>query len=157
MAVALAIWLILNIAFYVVMTFKVKSDDYFRLWLSVAPCNYWTYIIFLHLSLLSFRLYRLLYCRLFNLHPLSMMFKSNRTIFPITTIFGVLTFVCSEVLVVVAATLTAYHKQLKDQVFYSCVETIVLSGLIALLTLADIYKAEDFFNDTEYIRLKKYL
>lgn len=157
LAVALGLWLLLNIGFYVTITLRTKTDDYFRLWLSVAPCNYWTYVMLLHLSLLSWRFYRLLYCRLFNLHPLSMMFKNNRLIFPPTTIFAVLTVLFCEIPVVAAAILTAHNKQLKDQVFYSCVETIVLTGLIALLTLADIYKAEDFFNDTEYIRLKKYL
>lgn len=157
LAAAFAVWLVLNISFYIVMTLRVKTDDYFRLWLSVSPPNYWCYMVLCHLSLVSFRLYRFLYCRLFNLLPLSMMFKNNSTIFPATTIFVVVTLIFCEIPVIVGATLLAYHKQLKDQVFYSCVETIVLTAVVALLSLADIYKSDDFFNDSEYIRLKKYL
>jgi hypothetical protein len=86
-----------------------------------------------------------------------MMFKNSQILFPVTTLFAVLTVIFSELPAIISAILIVHYKQLKDQMFYSCVELIAMSAVMALFTLIDIHKPYDFFNDTEYIRLKKYL
>lgn len=145
---ALGVWLILNIAFYVATLLKSKKDPYFTLWINFNPCNYYVYMLMLHLSILSCRLYRLLYSRLFNLTTLSLMFKDHKAIFTLTTIFSVCVFLLSDLLAIASAVQVVYYKNLKDQLFYSSIELILTTGLVGLLTLLDIYKPEDFFNDT---------
>jgi hypothetical protein len=155
---ALGVWFVLDIAFYIVMGIRAKSDEYFKLWINTTHCNYWSYLIILHLSLLaSFRFYRLLYGRLFDLQNLSMMFKNPKIVFPIATIFGLLVVILSEILAAASTIQVVYTKTQKDQLFYGATETLVLTACMALLTLLDIYKTEDYFSESEYIRLKKYL
>lgn len=142
MATALGVWLILDIAFYVVIGLRAKSDDYFKLWIGTTSGNYWAYIIVLHSSLLaSFRFYRLLYCRLFDLQSLSMMFKNSKLIFPITTLFSLLVIILSEVLTAASAIQVVYYKNRKDELFYSSTEVIVLTACMAILTLLDMHKS----------------
>lgn len=145
----LGVWVVLDIGFYVVMGVKGKKDDYFKLWINTTQCNYWSYLIIFHLSLLvSFRFYRILYGRLFDLQSLSMMFKNSKIVFTISTIFGILVIVLSEVLVAVSAIQVVYYKNLKDQLFYGATETLVLTACMALLTLLDIHKTDDYFNES---------
>ena len=41
-----------------------------------------------------------------------------------------------------------YTKILKDQLFYTCVEALIITAIGIILSLIDIYKSEDFFEDS---------
>lgn len=118
---ALSLWLILNVAFYLSILIKSKNDPYFTLWINFNPCNYYVYMLMLHLSIISSRLYRLLYSRLFNLTTLSLMYKNHKVIFTITTAVSVCVFLLSDLVAVASAVQVVYYKNLKDQLFYSSI------------------------------------
>lgn len=86
---AIVIMLVLSAVFYFLNKKKVKEDQYLAGWLE-SKCNYYTYLIFMHLALLNLKLYRFVYCRLFNIHALSLYLKDPKSIFPLTTLFTLL-------------------------------------------------------------------
>ena len=63
----------------------------------------------------------------------------------------------SEVLVLAGAFYLTYNKLLKDQVFYTAVEVIIVTIASIIIALCDIYKSDDYFEDTEFMITKRYL
>jgi hypothetical protein len=56
--------------------------------------------------------------------------------------------VCCEIPVIAGCWTLVYNKSLKDQTFYSSIEAIVVTILAMLFSLLDIYKSENFFDET---------
>ena len=50
-----------------------------------------------------------------------------------------------------------YNKVLKDQIFYTCIESLIVTAVAIILSLIDIYKADDFFEESEFLRMKKFV
>jgi hypothetical protein len=73
----------------------------------------------MHVALLNFKFYRIVYCRLFNSQAFSLFLKFPKSVFPLTTVFTIIVLFLSEILVAVSAVLTVYNKNNKDQVFYT--------------------------------------
>lgn len=109
-----------SVTFYVLNRRRIKEDPFLGEWLE-SPCNYYCYLICMNISLLNLKFYRIVYCRMFNSQALSLYLKFMKSIFPLTTIFTLLLLFASEIVVVVAAVLTLYNKNNKDQVFYTAV------------------------------------
>lgn len=51
----------------------------------------------------------------------------------------------------IAAFYLAYNKILKDQIFYTAVEALAVTVLSSLFALIDIYKPDNYFEDTEFM------
>lgn len=51
----------------------------------------------------------------------------------------------------------AYNKLLKDQVFYSSVEALLVTIFSIVVSLIDIYKPDNYFEDTDFMETKRYL
>lgn len=147
--------LAVSITFYVLNRKRIMEDPFFSEWMQ-PQCNYYTYLICMHVSLLNFKFYRIVYCRLFNSQALSLYLKFPKSVFPLTTIFTVVVLFLSEVLVGVSAALTLYNKNNKDQVFYTALECLLVTAITAVMSLVDIYKADDFFTESELLMAKKY-
>lgn len=81
--------LVISAVFYFLNKKRVKEDPYFLDWME-NKCNYYTYLIFMHLALLNLKLYRIVYCRLFNIHALSLYLKDPKSLFPLTTLLTLL-------------------------------------------------------------------
>ena len=89
-AVALICLIVINVVFFFKEIKNMEADDYVRGW-----ANNNIYYVVLHLHrymalLLSFKFFRLIYCRLFNSKALSLPFRNNENIFPLTTIMSVM-------------------------------------------------------------------
>lgn len=65
--------------------------------------------------------------------------------------------VLCEILAIVGFFYLVYNKSLKDQIFYTAVEGLIVTILIALVSLIDIYKPEDYFEESEFQKMKKYV
>ena len=94
------------------------------------------------------KFYRLVYSRLFNSLSLSLVYKRRYNVFTLATAFSVLQFVFCEILAVVSFWYLIYNKSLKDQIFYTSVEGLLVSIIAALFALIDIYKSEDYFEES---------
>jgi hypothetical protein len=109
------------------------------------------------MSLLNLKLYRIVYCRLFNIHALSLYFKHIKSIFPMTTLFTLLLAFLSEIIMIASTVMTLYLKNAKDQTFYTAVECLIVTSLSIIISFVDIHKEDDFFNQSEYLVVKKYV
>lgn len=94
-AVALAFLLLANIAFFFLALKSMQSDDYVRGWAN-NNVNFTVLTVHRYLGLiLNFKVFRLCYSRFFGLRTLSLPFKANDNIFPLTTGFSLLHFLLS--------------------------------------------------------------
>jgi nitrogen fixation-related uncharacterized protein len=94
-AVALAFLLLANIAFFFLALKSMQSDDYVRGWAN-NNVNFTVLTVHRYLGLiLNFKVFRLCYSRFFGLRTLSLPFKTNDNIFPLTTGFSLLHFLLS--------------------------------------------------------------
>ncbi len=50
-----------------------------------------------------------------------------------------------------------YKKLLRDQLFYTSIECLILTIACAVLLLIDIFKSEDYFEECDYVKTRKYL
>ena len=50
-----------------------------------------------------------------------------------------------------------YKKVLKDQLFYTSVECLIITITCAVLLLIDIFKSEEYFQESDYVKTRKYL
>jgi hypothetical protein len=76
-----------------------------------------------------------------------MILKTNTSIFPQTTIFTILSTFVSSIVVGVSAIIVIYLKSIKDQVFYTAVECLIVTFILIIFSLLDIHKTDDFFNE----------
>ena len=50
-----------------------------------------------------------------------------------------------------------FNKLYKDQTFYTSIEVFIVTIISIVFSLIDIYKSEDYFEDTEFMITKRYL
>lgn len=50
-----------------------------------------------------------------------------------------------------------YNKLLKDQMFYTCIEALIITAVAIILSLIDVYKSEDFFEESEFLKMKRFV
>lgn len=50
-----------------------------------------------------------------------------------------------------------YKKMIKDQLFYSSVECLIITVFSAIILLVDIFKSETYFEESDYVQERKYL
>lgn len=79
---------------------------------------------------------------------MSAVYKNRSNVFTLATIFSVCSLVFSEVPAIAACWFLVYNKTLKDQIFYSSIEAVIVTVIAALFALIDIYKSEDFFDES---------
>lgn len=91
-AVALGTLLIANIIFFIFNGRRVEDDELARQW-AQNNVNYWVLKIIRILALIFHKFYRLVYGRLFNALPLSLVYQNRSNVFTIATIFSILTLV----------------------------------------------------------------
>lgn len=48
-------------------------------------------------------------------------------------------------------------KLLRDQLFYTSIECLIITITCAVVMLIDIYKADDYFDECDYVKTRKYL
>lgn len=106
---------------------------------------------------LGLKFYRIIYSRLFNSLPLSMAYKNRSNVFTIAVIFTILQLVMCEILAIAGLWFLVYNKNLKDQIFYSSVEGLIVTVLAAIISLIDIYKPDDYFEESDFQKMKKYV
>lgn len=145
-----------NIVFFFVNGSKAANDELVRQW-ATNNVHFWTLRIVRGMALLFHKFYRLIYSRLFDSLALSLAYKNRSNVFTVATIFSLIALAFCEIPIIVASFSLAYNKLLKDQLFYTSVEALVITCISAILTLIDIYKAEEFFEDSEFLRMKKYV
>jgi hypothetical protein len=80
-----------------------------------------------------------------------------QNIFTYSTVSTIYALLLSELLVIVASFYLAYYKLLKDQVFYTACEALIVTLTSIFVSLIDIYKPKDYFEDTEFMETKRYL
>lgn len=66
-------------------------------------------------------------------------------IFTISTVFTIVSLLASELPILAAAFYLVYNKILKDQVFYTSIEVLIVTVVSIIIALIDIYKADDYF------------
>lgn len=81
--------------------------------------------------------------------------KAN--IFSVSTCFSIVCLLAAQIPVLAGAFYLTYNKLLKDQVFYSAVEVLIVTVASIIFELVDIYKPDDYFEDTEFMETKRYL
>ena len=65
--------------------------------------------------------------------------------------------VTCEIPMMVGCWYLIYNKILKDQIFYTCIEALIVTAVAIILSLIDIYKADDFFEESEFLRMKRFV
>ena len=48
-------------------------------------------------------------------------------------------------------------KNFKDQTFYTAIECLILTSLSIILALIDIHKEDDYFSESDFLVIKKYV
>jgi len=140
--------IVLNIVFYILNNKRSSEDQFIKKWCT-NNINYVVWNIFKYSALvLAHKWYRLCYSRLFNLLPLSTPYRTHSNVFPLATVFTIITLLACEIPAIVAAFSLVYLKLLKDQMFYSCVECLIVTVIAALVSLIDIHKADDYFEES---------
>ena len=130
--------------FFFVNWKKAESDELAQQW-ATNNINYWSLRIIRIMSLIFHKFFRLSYSRLFNALPLSLVYKNRSNVFTVATIFTVITLIVCEIPLLGACFSLVYFKLLKDQLFYTCIESMIVTSIAIILSLIDIYKSEDFF------------
>lgn len=147
----------LNAGFFYLGLKRMEQDEFVRGW-AVNNVNYTVLTIHRYLGLIvSFKFFRFCYSRFFNLRTLSLPFKNRQNIFPLTTLFGILSFSLSQIPMLICCFSLVYKKLQKDQLFYTSIECLIITiGSVAIL-LIDIFKSEDYFEENDFVKTKKYL
>lgn len=135
------------IAFYLLNFRVARRDGQFLLWVTEDVGNKYSKVIITIIALLfTFKVWRLIYGRLFNKRYFSARFKSNDTVFKPINIISISSFFLSSIPIIVSAVLTVRITQdFEIQVYYFGLEVILLSILAMILMFADIHKEENFF------------
>ncbi len=119
--VALGCLLIQNIAYFILQVRKMEQDDYVRGW-AINNVNYTVLIIHRYAGLiLNWKFFRFCYSRFFNIRTLSLPFKSNDNVFPLSTVFSIINFLVCQIPMMVCSFSLAYKKIIKDQLFYTSI------------------------------------
>jgi hypothetical protein len=103
------------------------------------------------------RFFRLIYSKIFHSIHFSLVVRKHPVLFTPSTLSTIYALVLSELPAIIASFYLAYNKLLKDQVFYSACEALIITLVSLLLSLIDIYKPQDYFEDTEFMETKRYL
>jgi hypothetical protein len=147
----------INIFFFFYNHKRSSEDEYVRQWVSIN-LNYTYYVIFRWLAVFTHaKIFRLIYSKCFNLIHLSMVSKKPLNLFTAATLCTLFTLLLSEIPMLISCFYLIYGKILKDQLFYSSVECLVITIISILISLIDIYKAEDYFEETEFMITKRFL
>ena len=145
LVVAIVLYLTVSIIFHIFNKKRVEDDEYVGQW-STNNINYNTLKVVEYISIpFGLKFFRIIYCRLFNAMPLSLAFKKTTNVFTLSTVFSLLFMIFSEILVLVACWSLIYNKSLKDQIFYSSLEGLIITLCSIAITLVDIYKPANFF------------
>ena len=149
--------LLLNFIHFKVNWVRLQGDEYVRKWQDVNVNH--TYLLAIrYLSLCtSHKFFRIIYSKIFHSLHFSLVAFRPSNLFSISTIFTISALLLAELPAIVAAFYLAYNKLLKDQLFYSAVETLIVTVVSVLLALVDIYKPDNYFEDTEFMETKRYL
>lgn len=149
--------LLLNFIHFKVNWVRLQGDEYVRKWQDVNVNH--TYLLAIrYLSLCtSHKFFRIIYSKIFHSLHFSLVAFRPSSLFSISTIFTISALLLAELPAIVAAFYLAYNKLLKDQLFYSAVETLIVTVVSLLLALVDIYKPDNYFEDTEFMETKRYL
>lgn len=149
--------ILLNVLHFKANWVRLQEDEYVSKWQDVNINN--TYLIVVrYISLCSsHKFFRIIYSKIFHSLHFSMVAFRPKNIFSVSTIFTVIALLIAEIPALVAAFYLAYNKLLKDQIFYTAVETLIVTVTSLLFALIDIYKPTDYFDDTEFMETKRYL
>jgi hypothetical protein len=156
-SVALVCFIIGNGLFFYFNNRRVKEDDYVRIWLT-NNVNYTVFVVIRYLALfLGFKFYRIIYSKLFDILQFSLGYKKYQHVFPLATIFTLFNLILCEIPMIIASFTLIYNKRMKDQTFYTCVECLTITIITIIVSLVDIYKTEDYFEDSQFLQMKRYL
>lgn len=146
-----------SIVFFFLNRRRVQSDEHAAQWCT-NNLNYNVCMATQYLEIpLGLKLFRITYSRLFNAMPLSLVFKHRSNVFTLATVFSLAQILLCEALAVVALWFLIYNKSLKDQIFYSSIEGLIVTLVAVFVTLIDIYKPDDYFEHSEFSKIKKYV
>lgn len=135
----------------------MESDDYIRKWKDVNV-NHTYFVAIRWISLFTHhKFFRIIYSKMFSSLQFSMVAFRRKNLFPVSTAFTLASLLLSELPVMAAAFYLVYNKLLKDQVFYTAVEVLLVTTISIIIALFDIYKPDDYFEDTEFMITKRYL
>ena len=156
-ALAIATSLTSNFIHFKLNLRKLEEDDYARKWQDInVNHNYFVGIRYIALFT-HHKFFRIIYSKLFHsLHLSLVAYRPHNLFFP-STLFTIIALFTSEILILVAAFDLAYNKLLKDQVFYTAVETLIVTVISIVVSLIDIYKPDNYFEDTDFMETKRYL
>lgn len=136
---------------------RLQQDEYVRKWQDIN-INHSFLVGIRYISLFtSHKFFRIIYSKIFNSLHFSMVAFRRSNVFSISTCFSMVCLLSAQIPVLAGAFYLAYNKLLKDQVFYTSVETLIVTVFSIVFELVDIYKHEDYFEDTEFMETKRYL
>lgn len=99
----------------------------------------------------------MIYSKVFNSFHLSLVVKSKANLFRMGTVFTFFLLFLTQIPVLVASFYLVYNKMLKDQLFYSCCECLAVTVISIVISMIDIHKGEDYFEETDFIQTHHFL
>ena len=134
-----------NVVHFKVNLPRLEQDDYIRKWQDVNV-NHSYLVAIRYISLFSHhKFFRIIYSKIFDSLHFSMVAFKRTNIFTISTVFTIVSLLASELPILAAAFYLVYNKILKDQVFYTSIEVLIVTVVSIIIALIDIYKADDYF------------
>ena len=135
----------------------IEEDEYARKWQDINV-NHTYFLVVRWVALFSHcKFFRLIYSKFLNSMHFSLVAKRPSALFRMSTVATIITLIVAEAPVVGGCFYLTYNKLYKDQLFYTSVEVVVVVMITVLVSLLDIYKSADYFDDTEFIETMKYL
>lgn len=104
------------------------------------------------LSSINYKIYRLQYSRLFGLEALSACYKKSDGTLYLTTGITITGNILVEILMIISNIATLYFSTLKNQLYLQSIDTLIISAIIALVSILDIPKAEDYFLNSPFLK-----
>lgn len=108
MYIGLALAILTNISAFFIFNIRIaRKDNQFLMWVATDVGNKFSKLIISTIGLIiTFKIWRLLYGRLFNKRYFSAKFRSNDTIFKPVNIVSIINFLIASVPVLASAALT---------------------------------------------------
>lgn len=148
LGLAFSLFAIISLVFFFINRRKMVQDDYVVQW-AVNNINYATVQAVTGASIvLGAKFQRIIYSRLFGALALSMAYKNRSNAFVPATVMTVCVICLCEVVAIAASWLLIQNKVMKDQVFYTSVECLIISLICIVFSAVDIYKADTYFEET---------
>ena len=122
----------------------INPDEEYNKWQRHFGCT--NCVILSLASALTFKFYRLIHSKFLGRAELSLILSSPNKLIPFSLLGVLALFLCSAPICVGCA-LALYNSVARDQEFFIALDTLVVTGIMALLILMDLRHSDDYFID----------